>query len=188
MKGSARITPALKQQIWTFYIGSSIQETPCPLCGLYKIYNNVNSGFEAAHVVARKFNPSELNAYYLYPSCSACNNECSDMCLLDYLWARGRFASLRKMITSIYAHFLEEHDRELRNEDRFAWKILDHLYGPLRFKSGGGIQNTRQIYELARVEQHLVLVEKAKVLAQKQEDVAKEMRLLMEGEIKPMML
>ena len=78
------------------------------------------------------------------------------------------------------------HEHELNHLDSMAWKVLDHLYGPQRFPAGGGIQNRKQIYEIARFKQYEELVKEASELALKQEINAKRIKDLMDSDIKPM--
>jgi len=181
------ITPALKKCIWELYVGIGKQKATCLLCGITEIKNNVNSGFEAAHLVARSFMATQdLNIYYAIPSCSICNNECENMCVLDFMYGRNRIRDLRMVIMKIYETFITEHGQELDDEQRMAWRVLEYLYGPTRFPAGGGIQNRKQIYELARLEQYSFLVQKSKRLTAELEQTVKEMHLLMTVEIKPM--
>ncbi len=86
---------------------------------------------------------------------------------------------------AIYNAYLEVHADTLSTEDKMIWKVLDHLYGPERFKAGGGLQNTRQVYEIARECQYTALVEEAALLAKKMDTVAQQMKRLLEYEIKP---
>ncbi len=119
MRGSQNITPTLKKAVWDLYIGPGIQYTSCPLCGLRQISQNANSGFQCAHVVARKyFDKESLSSFYLFPSCSACNNECSDTCLLDYLWQRERLPQLRKLIMAVFNAFVSLHQHEIPVEEQ----------------------------------------------------------------------
>lgn len=66
--------------------------------------------------------------------------------------------------------------------------VLENLYGPSKFPAGGGIQNTKQIYELARLEQYHWLLEQSAELEKKQWDLHRQRLLLMQVEIKPMRL
>ena len=185
--GGKHVTPALRRAIWDLYVGIGVKETLCPLCGLNKIQApSQNSGFEAAHMVARKFLVEELSIFYLVPSCKVCNNECTDRCVLDFLWVRARLVALRRIIMIVYEAFLAHHAHELAPEDCMAWRVLEHLYGPSRHPAGGGIINTKAIYEIARIEQHAALVKQGAALAAQQEALSKQMRALMEVEIRPM--
>lgn len=189
-KGSKTITPALRKRIWELFVGIGVKVTTCPLCGIQEIYGfGQNSGFQSCHVVADKYMPSGcLNEFYLYPGCASCNNECADLCLLDYLFVRGRYTQLRKMIRSIYLAFIMVNADTLSNFEGLAWKILDHLYGKRRFMAGGGIQNN-MIYEFARTEQmNYIREEKLAKLYTEMEYYAKLLNAVMEGEIKPMIL
>ena len=206
---SAAVTPAVKKVIWDMYIGMGVQEAFCPLCGMNRIHQKTNSGFEAAHVIARKwFLPhaprkggagkeqydytsssaaaaGAASIYYLFPSCAACNNECADHCLLDYLYCRNRLAPLRRFIMAVFNTFTTEHQHELRTEERMAWLILDRLYGADRWKAGGGIQNAKAIYEIARVEQYHQLVQQTASLTKQLQEAAYAMTILVEADIKP---
>lgn len=187
-KNYSTASPALKKASWDIYVGIGKQETLCGLCGLNRIQNNVNSGFEGAHIIAKGFLTEDLTIYYLYPSCSVCNNECKNLCVLDFLYARQRIAELRKMIMIIYKRYVLEHEHELNVQDRMAWLILDHLYGPKRFPAGGGIQNTKQIYEIARTEQYQFLMEQSAELERQLGEIQMQRIWLVEAEIKPMRL
>jgi hypothetical protein len=168
------ITPAIKKMIWDVQLSSTLKEAPCPLCGIHKVYQFTNSGFEACHIVARKFSTEAPSIYYLTVGCSACNNDCSDICVFDYLFCRQRLNALRRLIQIIYRKFIEEH--------------LDHLYGPRRFPAGGGIVNTKQIYEIARSEQLVILSEQICQTSQSLLKLSAEYALVAESEIKPMHL
>jgi hypothetical protein len=186
--GSSGVTPTLKKAVWEMYVGAGIQEAPCTLCGIHRIKANVNSGFECAHIVARNYLTEALTVYYAFPSCSVCNNECHDMCVLDYMWARGRIAALRKVIMVIFQRFVAEHEHELAQDQRMAHLVLDNLYGPKRFPAGGGIQNTKQIYEIARTEQYQSLIERAAQLERQLGELQRQRQGLLEANIKPMRL
>lgn len=188
LKKPSGANPTLRKAIWEMYMGAGVQEAPCSLCGLHRIRSNVNSGFECAHIVARNFMTESLSVYYMFPSCSGCNNECREMCVLDFMYVRGRVAALRKVIMTIFQRFVTEHDHELSNEQRMAHMVLENLYGPSKFPAGGGIQNTKQIYELARLEQYHWLLEQSVELEKKQWDLHRQRLLLMQVEIKPMRL
>ncbi len=183
-------TPALRKSIWELYIGFGVQEATCPLCGLYKINQSINSAFEAAHVVARKFMDDEdtLSVYYLFPSCAVCNNECRDQCIFDFLYNRQRHIPLKRMIMAIFNAYVAQHDHELAMESRMAWMILARLYGKQRYPAGGGIVNEKAIYEIARAAQYAQLVEKGAKLVRELENNALHMRQLLECDIKPLTL
>lgn len=180
------VTPALKKLCWDVYIGSSIKETVCPLCGLYQIYQSTNSGYEACHVVARKFNSDALSIYYITVGCAACNNICADICILDYLFCRQRIGALRKFMQIVYTKFVEEHEHSLAMEDRMIWHVLDYLYGMRRFPAGGGIVNLKQIYEIARSEQMVLLTNEMCKIGARLQALSKEYAMVTECEIKPM--
>lgn len=186
--GGGSVTPTLKKAVWEMYVGVGVQEAPCTLCGIHRIKSGVNSGFECAHIVARNYLTEALTVYYAFPSCSVCNNECHDMCVLDYMWARGRIAALRKVIMIIYHRFVAEHEHELAQDQRMAHLVLDNLYGPKRFPAGGGIQNTKQIYEIARTEQYQWLLDQSAQLERKQVGLQEQRQALLEANIKPMRL
>ncbi len=185
---SLAVTPALKKQIWSTFVGDGVRETVCPLCGINKIYQFNNSGFEACHIIARKFSTEQPSVYYLTVGCSSCNNNCADLCVLDYLFCTHRLTALRNMIRIIYAKFLEEHHHTLANDNRLIWNVLDHLYGSRRFPAGGGISNTKQIYEIARSEQLVALSSQITDLSKTLCQLSVEYAMVAETEIKPMQL
>jgi len=182
MKKSKQITPNLKKAIWDIYIGIGIKRALCPLCGLKQINSSTNGGFDAAHIVADKYFYEDVNVLYFYPSCDICNNDCADLCIFDFLYVRHRLNALRKMISAIHHAFIAMHDGELANT--MAPAILDYLYGFERFKAGGGIQNTKQIYEIARMVQYNELREKSAELNKEVQKLGKEMEELLSYEIK----
>lgn len=182
---SSNVPLSLKKLSWEVFVGSSIKETVCPLCGIYQVYQSTNSGYEACHIVAKKFNTEALSIYYITVGCSACNNECSDLCVLDYLFCRQRIGALRKLIRIIYGKFIEEHEHTLANEDRCIWNVLDYLYGQRRFPAGGGLVNTKQIYEIARAEQLALLIDDICKVTLKLEKLSKEYAMVAGTEIKP---
>ena len=183
---NTNVSATLKRAVWDTYIGPGIQDAPCPICGLSRIYQTRNSGFEAAHIIADKYCiTDELSVLDLYPSCSSCNNDCSNLCLLDFLWGRERIAQLRDVIWRIYQAFSIRFCDELNQYDRMAWKVLQFLYGSKRYPAGGGIQNERQVYEMARSVQQTKLVARAAELAVQMEQNAADLRRLMEAKIAP---
>lgn len=183
-----RVSVALKRAIWDMYIGMGVQKTFCPICGINQISNNVNSGFEAAHVVARRYFSGEMNVYYAYPSCSSCNNQCEDLCLLDFFYVRNNLHALRQFIMKVYQCYLIEHSHHLALEDRYSWRIIHHLYGPERFLTGGGIINTKAIYEIARVEElHLLTAEVCEV-SKRLKDISDRLCVVSQTKILPMRL
>jgi hypothetical protein len=188
-KKTPSITPKLRTQIWETYMGVGVRSDVCPLCGVNQIQNfQSNSGFQACHVVADKWALKELNVYYLYPGCATCNNECGDVCLLDFLFARGRLDQLRAMIAAIFKAFSAQHQDQLSFVEGQAWRVLDHLYGPKRFPAGGGIQNTQPIYELARRVQQQLLLERIAILSKQLQELCARLETVASAEIKTMRL
>lgn len=104
------------------------------------------------------------------------------------MWARGRLAPLRKVIMLIFQRYVTEHDHELAPDQRMAHLVLDNLYGPKRFPAGGGIQNTKQIYEIARAEQYQWLLEQSLQMEKKLGDLQVARQGLLEANIKPLRL
>ena len=188
-KPKTNITSNLRRQVWDLYIGVGTKTALCPLCGINRISNyESNGGFEACHIVASKFFHFDLSVYYLFPGCSTCNNDCSSMCLLDFLWCRGRITPLKNLISCVFNTFINEHTNDLKPEDLLAHKIIEHLYGENRFPSGGGVKNTHQIYEVARLVHYQELIEEGAQLAKKQKQNMESLTLLMECKIQTMKL
>jgi hypothetical protein len=184
MKRASRrsISQDLKRAIWDTYIGTHKKEEVCPICSLQKVYQIINSGFEAAHIVAEKFmGDVELSVLYLIPSCSSCNNEMRDICLLDYLYVRGRLNQLKRILRIIYNQFISLH--VLNGEDKCIWKILDYLYGKNRFPAGGGLANSTGIYEIARAEQCAIISEQLSTLAEQVQNLTKELLIVTNSKI-----
>lgn len=88
----------------------------------------------------------------------------------------------------MYDLFLLAHGDDLVAEYNMAWRVIDYLYGPKRFPAGGGISNTKQIYELARLEQYNLLAKESARLARELERIATGMAELMECDIRTMNL
>ena len=182
------ITPVLKRQCWERHIGVGVLESPCPMCGINRIYNNVNSGFDCAHLIASKYLNEDLTLLYAFPSCAACNNECGDLSIFDFLFCRGRINQLKKLMMSMYELFLLSHGDELAQQDRMAWKVIDFLYGPKKFAAGGGLVNRKQILELCRMEQYRLLAKESAKLAKKLAQLGQDMSDLMECKIETLNL
>lgn len=181
------VTPNLRRAVWDMYIGSGQKEALCPLCGDRRIFATQNSGFECAHIVAHKFLTEQLSVYYLFPSCAVCNNECVDCCLLDYLWVRQRYAALRHMIMVIFHTFVTEHTHTLDGTQREAQLVLRHLYARPQFLAGG-LQNVKQVCEIARQEQIAELNARIAKLAQTLCEASEQLRRVADAEIKPQRL
>jgi hypothetical protein len=182
---AAAISPALKRVLWDLYIGPGIMRAPCPLCGVQELSRDVNSGFEAAHIIAQCYFQGEMNKYYGYPSCRPCNNECRNVCILEYLYNNGRIAQLRTMIRAIFKAYVTENEHVLAVESRVAHVILRHLYGKQRWLR---ITKEKELYEIARCEQYNMLVAEASELSAKMSVNARMMTLLVCDEIKPLIL
>jgi hypothetical protein len=177
-----------RKRIWEMYFGPGVKQTLCPLCGVTEIQNTTqNSGFNLCHIVADKFmfEKDMNNIFYFYPGCGVCNQECADLCILDYLYGRGRFNQLRSMIWAIYSSYLAQYQSELSKDSDVCWKIIQYLYGSERFPAGGGIYNEKQIYELARTVHHEKLIEKTNKLLTELQSTKNQMMLNMTEEIKP---
>jgi hypothetical protein len=153
-------------------IGEGI--TPIP-CTVYLSF----FGFER---VVKDNYPEELHG------CSSCNNECSSLCLLDFLWCRGRITPLRNLMSCVFNTFINEHKNDMKPIDLQGHKIIEHLYGENRFPAGGGIKNTQQIYEVARLVHYQELIEEGAQLSKKLKENAESLTLLMESKIQMMKL
>lgn len=190
---SVTITAGIRKRIWEMYIGAGKKEDFCPLCLQQKIQNAAqNSGFNACHMVADKFMFQDdlQSIYYLFPGCSVCNQECADLCILDYLYGRGRYNILRKVLWSIYSSYIQEYHSVLREEDRLCWKVIKNLYGSEKFPSGGGIHrdNEKAIYEMARNVHNEHMLENQQRLLMEMQTVQHQMTLNVNSDIKPMRL
>ena len=190
-KRSQNISQTLRKRVWELYIGVGISEATCPLCGTSRISKVLNSGFQACHIVADKYltqSSAPLTVFDLFPGCQICNNECADLCILDYLYGRERYVELRKLIWNVYTAFTTQHEAELSQHEGMCWRIIQHLYGNTRYPSGGGITNEKQIYEIARTEQYAHLVRDSQQLTTRMRQVSEHMVQVMSSEIKPMKL
>ncbi len=165
-KPKTNVSANLRRQVWDLYIGPSQKIVACPLCGIDKISSHdSNGGFQACHIVADKFFTGELSVYYLFPGCQLCNNNCSTLCIFDYLFCRGRIPQLRNLISKVVNAFISENVSTMNPEILLAPKILDYLYGKDRFRAGGGIVNTKQIFEIARLVHYNEILEEGARLA-----------------------
>lgn len=177
------ITPALKKAVWDMYVGTNTNEALCFLCGRAKLYKSKNSGWEAAHIVARRWFIGQLNRYAVVPSCQSCNNECSDMCVFDYLFGRRRYGSIRKIAWAIYSGYLEEYPEEVESFDFMAWRLIYNLFGKETYPVGGGIQSEKRIYEIIRSYQAKVLGQEIVELSQKIREKTKLVELVYNSKI-----
>ena len=154
--GNTNIPQTLRKAVWEMYIGIGVIETTCPLCGKNKINSNQKSGFQACHIVADKYTyNNDLIVLYLFPGCQSCNLECSDTCLLDFLYFRYRLDALRNMIWNIFQAYIKIHKEELSQHEGLCWKVIQHLYGKETYPAGGGISIhiETDIYKIANSEQ-----------------------------------
>ncbi len=145
------ISANLKKMAWEVFIGIGVKEALCSLCLTYKINSTINSGFEIGHIISAKY-INDLNILYCYPICNICNNECSDSTIFDFLFVRGRYKQLKKLINQIYNVYVNQGDSLCIENSLNMWTLLDTLYGKKRFPAGGFIINSRSIYEIARSE------------------------------------
>lgn len=188
VKKTKSINHHKRKRVWEMYFGPGVKQTLCPLCGTNEIQNSAqNSGFNLCHIVADKFmlDKDLTNVFYFYPGCSSCNQECADLCILDYLYGRGRYNQLRTMIWAIYSSYSAQYQSELSKDSDVCWKLLRNLYGSERFPAGGGIYNEKHIYELARTVHHEKLIEKTKDLLKELDKTKEQMMINMNEEIKP---
>jgi hypothetical protein len=88
----------------------------------------------------------------------------------------------------MYDLFLLSHGDELAEQDRMAWKVIEHLYGPRKFPAGGGLVNRKQILELCRMEQYRIMAKESAKLAKKLAAMAQNMQMLMECKIETLNL
>lgn len=171
------IPPEVRKAVWQTHMPPGSKEALCPLCDEVLIRSSTKNGFDCAHIVADKFHKGEHTVLYLYPSCGTCNNECEDVCLLDYLWNKGSGENLKRMIRSVYKAFLSMNPY-LPIQDRLMWKVLERLYGYERFSAGGGLVNEIPIYMLAQSEHLLMINKQMKEKTEEMEMLATEMQML----------
>lgn len=184
-----KISPALKLVIWDMYLGDHLREAVCPLCGLARIHKTQNSGFEGAHMIARRwFKPTDtpMSKYYGVPSCTSCNNNMGDQSVFDYLFCRQRLPQLRNLMRIVYRAFVAEHQLVALGPERMLWNILDHLYGTKRFPLGGALCNSKPVYEIARNVQLEMLMQDAALITAQLQKIVAEHQLVTEAEIKPL--
>jgi hypothetical protein len=187
--GSSNIPQSLRKRVWELHVGIGVKETTCPLCGTNRINASQNSGFQACHIVADKYlYKRELNALYLYPGCQVCNNECADLCILDFLYVRERYKELRSLIWNVFTAFTTQHEDELAYHEGLCWRVIQHLYGRVKFPAGGGIVNEKQIYEIARTEQYSHLLKELQGVNARLQELAKQMNAVISSDIKPLKL
>ena len=179
-KSKKNISPQLKKLIWELYIGKHTQKAHCPLCQIQLLDTRVNSGFEAAHIVAERYFDStfQTNELYLFPTCDKCNNECADTTIFDYLWCRARFKELESMISAVFNRFIEINNDTLVDHHRLAPMVLEHLYGQHRFRAGGGIINKQQIYKIALIVQFRETQEKSAKLVKELKETTEQLEMI----------
>lgn len=181
-KQRGNISNELRLGIWDVYIGRAYKVHKCKLCGISDMGRNTVAGFESAHMIADKWmtDQTKLSIYYLYPSCKTCNLNCNTMCLLDYLFCRYRYRELRECIRAICTTYISDHDN-LDERGRLWAGILKSLYGPDRWKAGGGLVNETKIYDMAEQEQSKWLNEREHALLIEQHEIVKEKIYLSEN-------
>lgn len=184
-KKSNPVSQTMKRALWDMYIGLHVKQAKCLLCGTADIHLSFNSGYDSAHIIADRYFDKQMSVYYAIPSCKSCNNICNDMCVIDFLFTTNRLDTLRKVIRVVYKTYIQENTHSLAPEARLAYAIIHHLYGPDTFRFGG-IQNTKPIYEIARMVQYHDLLEESRMVAHKQLEINKQMTLLLDPEIRPL--
>jgi len=181
-KSRTNISNELRLGIWDVYIGRAYKSHKCPLCGISGLGRNTVAGFESAHMIADTFmnEQTKLSIYYLFPSCKTCNLNCRTLCILDYLYCRFRYRELRACIYAICNTYISEHDN-LDEKHRLWAHILKNLYGPDKWKAGGGLINEKQIYRFAEEEQAKWLEARERVLLLEQSIIIREKIYLSEN-------
>lgn len=184
-----RVPEKLKRAVWDVHVGPLKKEDICPLCGIEKMTLSSICGYEAAHIVSASYiSQQTLSVLYLLPSCRPCNNKCSNLCLLDFLFENNRLSALKKIIMSIYNAFVELHKDNVEEEDKLAPAILVHLYGKERFPAGGGLQYKSAICEIARVEHLKQIRNEMAVLFKKTGQLTLQAEKLCEREVRDKLL
>lgn len=148
---STAVSKTLRLSVWDMFAGPNKTKIKCFMCGRHELNKTQAKQWDASHIVARHYHRRKPCRFDLIPACPACNNECSDMTIFDFLWVRERYTQLGKIIRSIYKAFREESPE--RFEDEFnseAWLVLQHFYAGKHFLSGGGIVNQRQIFNFVK--------------------------------------
>ena len=169
------ITPALKKTIFEMHYGPNVNQGTCLLCGIAKVYKSRNSGFEAAHIVSAGYYIGKLNRYAVVPSCASCNNECDAYCIFDFLYARHRYAALKRIAWTLWCCYKEENPEECAKYDHIMFRFMYDFFGKERYKAGGGISSERAVYDLFR--QHQVDME-TKELARLSEEMGRKSQQL----------
>ena len=175
------IPPTLRLTCWDVYIGPGVQKTTCFLCGLYEISKTTNNGFQALHIIAEKFNPN-VNIFFIYPGCAACNSECDVLCMFDFLYVRGRYRQLKHILWQIFTLFTERRGEELHYYNNSMARVIQHLYGYNRFRSGGFLANV-EIYSICQSLQVEKLTIKAAELSEELKKNAQLMTAILEEKL-----
>jgi len=150
-KQTTRVSKTLRISIWDMYAGPNNSGMKCMTCNRVELNRTQVKSYEAGHIVAETFHTKKPCRFDLIPMCPACNNQCSDICVFDYLLARERYKVLSKIIRAIYHAFEEQNPSQFKDEfNSEAWRVLQHFYGGTQFLAGGGLQNERQIYNIAK--------------------------------------
>ena len=150
-KRSTRVPKTLRLAIWDMYAGTNKCIIKCMMCRGVEMNRIKSKQWEAGHIVAEKFHLKKPCRYDLIPICPGCNNQCSDICIFDFLWGIERYKSLEHIIRAITNAFIEQNPDQF--EDDFnseTWRILKHFYAGDSFRAGGGLMNEKQIYTLAK--------------------------------------
>ena len=177
-KRKTTVSTHLRTAVWDRYIGPGIKNATCSLCGIYEMSTKFGGGWDCAHIVADLY-CTNVNVYYLYPTCSNCNGECKTMTLFDYLYCRERYKKLDMILWRIYEIYSEEHSDELHYYDNQMWRVIDHLYGFKRFPAGGGIVNAKQIYKRCKaIQSHKLSIKGAELADELRKNTELMLRVL----------
>lgn len=159
-----------RKQAWDFCFGEHKKEASCPMCESVTLKFTDRGGWECGHIVAEQWCPDLRSKYYLLPCCAGCNKETTTRCILDVLWERGRFNTLKQLCTRVFNTYSEQFPDKMEQLQHKMWKLVRYLYGSENNKCGGGISTALEshMYNMLLSHQTMLLQKEVYHLCQQQ--------------------
>lgn len=152
-KTTTSTTYHTRELLWAWYMGASVKEAMCPVCGVNRIQRNVDAGWDGAHIVPKSLDthnsqsPGYPLASLMVPACRPCNTTMRNRNLIDYMYTAGRHRALCKLLWKWFSKY--PFPDAVASCDGVMWRLVDSKFGPQHFSDAtphAGIQHTQAIY------------------------------------------
>jgi hypothetical protein len=135
------LTPTERDLIWSIYLNPQDKEALCPMCNSHEIYcTTQNAGFEAAHIVAHKYQRNKrekLDPLFFVPCCRTCNNDTQTCTVFDFLIYNGYRKQLRRILRCLYVACKRRLPGLFRHYNCSMSETINALFGQQVFGNGG---------------------------------------------------